>query len=557
MRQTLTILLLLGCSILAHSQVSSILSKRYDYGKSLYHESNFSAAIEVFESILEKSPNLYQYHSRYFLSLCHFKLKNIELAKQELLPLLNDSSLPLSLKDEVAFLMGVLELESNNYETGFKLFQKIKDSHLSQSTKMASKKYFAGLSPETLLAFYKLAPDKISDDLLFAKILQMPPQKRPQELLPRLRQKFSFHGTEKTLLKKDTLRVAVFLPFNFEKVNPSNPFNPSQRYLDYYQGLRMGVDDLDSLRIPLRLYAYDTEKDSSKLVNFFMMPEIRSMDLIIGPLTPQNFSLAQEFATQYQIPIIYPLWATGNTDFSNPYTFSLSSSEKTQAEVAAGFSVSYLESKVVYVVYDDNKTDSAIAAQHILSFERLGGQVRSMFRISREKGIFPKLLAELKKADQEKINHHIFAAVKDEASAMTLVSALSNLTGKRPLLVPSAWLDLNQIHYEQLERLNTYVMSTDFFPETDSSNQMFVSRFTQKYNIIPFDPSYLAYETIMYFGKKLSKYHKEAIRQIKKSDPEKGVVFQGIDFRRSNDNRFFPILKFNNGELEMANSFEP
>ncbi len=557
MRQTLSVIFILGCFATAQSQVS-VISKRYDYGKTLYSAANYAAAAEVFQTILDKSPNPYEQYSKYFLGMCHYHLNKKAESKAILSQLLESPLPPSLLKDEVRLVLGTLEFESLNYEEGLKIFQRIKDPSVLTTSRNACKKYLSPLDSKRILEINKIAPEKIPDDLLFAKILQLPPDQRPQDILPRLRQKFALPKTPLTQeRKKDTIRIAFFLPLGVERISPFIPFHNSQRYIDFLQGVRLAVKELDSAGIPVKIYIFDSEKDSSRIVNFFTSPELRGMDLFVGPVTPTNFILAQEFASHYQIPIVYPLWSVEGINLEHPYTYSLASSLKTQSVVSAGFASSYLESKIAHIIYDDTKSDSLAAKAHADAFEKNGGQVRTFFKMTREKNLFPKLLAELKIAESEKINHHFFSAVRDEVNAMTLVSAFSNLSGKRPLLIPENWLDFNQIHYTQLENLNAYVLAPTFVSHQDSIHIKFISDFTQLCNITPFEPSYMGYEIMIYFTKNLHAYGKNTLAKLHKNDPKRWGIFHGIDLRRSKDNRYFPIVKFVNGDLEIVNSFEP
>ncbi len=533
---------------------NDVLLRRYTYGKSLYQAKNYQAAFDALVSVVEKSPNAYEPYARFLAGMSAYRMGQ----KQEAARFFQSAAGFSSTKDHALLMLGVIAFEKGEFFDAFSHFQRIQNAKIAAIARRAARRFLVE-QPAQVVADLALAmPDKVPGDIALSKVLQLSPSQRPTELMERYQSQFA-----SAIIKggngrhRDSVRIVVLLPFGLEKINTANPFQENnQRYLDFYEGIRQGALFLDSVGIPVALYVFDTERDSSRLVSFFMQPPMREMDLFIGPATPKLFVLAQEFARQYEIPIVFPLWSVGQTDFGHPYTYSLSSSDKTQAQVAAWFAFSELESKAAYIYYGETKSDSLMALAHAQEFERLGGQVMQRFKLTKEKGLYQRLLAELRNIAPTS-GSHIFAPVRDEVEAMTLTSALTSLSLNRPLFVPAGWLNFKQIHYEQLERMNAHILVPPYFPKGDSLVDSFVSAFTRRVNMIPFESSFLGFETIIFFAKNLYQNPGKLSETLRRLDPERGQVLQGIDLRRSNDNRFVPILRFRSGVLEIANSFEP
>ena len=78
----------------------------------------------------------------------------------------------------------------------------------------------------------------------------------------------------------------------------------SALYLEYYQGFLLAVDSLKKRGTSINVYAYDTEGKSSTLDNILSKPEMKSIDLIIGPADNNLIQKTAEFALKNEINMV-------------------------------------------------------------------------------------------------------------------------------------------------------------------------------------------------------------------------------------------------------------
>ena len=99
------------------------------------------------------------------------------------------------------------------------------------------------------------------------------------------REKYRIEEEEKSV-KKPVYEVAVLFPFMFNDLSNSPSRISNQFIVDLYQGILLAQQNLQANGIRISIHAYDTKSDSRLPLKFFEYPEMRFMDLIIGPLYP-------------------------------------------------------------------------------------------------------------------------------------------------------------------------------------------------------------------------------------------------------------------------------
>ncbi|NJN28944.1 MAG: hypothetical protein HC819_24775 [Cyclobacteriaceae bacterium] len=100
---------------------------------------------------------------------------------------------------------------------------------------------------------------------------------------------------------KESYRVALVMPFLAASLDPSPIKKRNQFVLDLYDGMKLAADTLSKMGIKLELLAYDNErslKTTKKIVDF---EELKSADLIVGPLFQEESVPLQEYALANQI----------------------------------------------------------------------------------------------------------------------------------------------------------------------------------------------------------------------------------------------------------------
>ncbi len=96
------------------------------------------------------------------------------------------------------------------------------------------------------------------------------------------------------------IRVVVLLPL---RVGNSS----DRRYLDFYQGVLLALDELKSSGISTQVDLYNTGRSESEVSDLLRSDIVQRADLIIGPVYDDCFAPVVAFATERGIPVVSPL----------------------------------------------------------------------------------------------------------------------------------------------------------------------------------------------------------------------------------------------------------
>jgi hypothetical protein len=70
------------------------------------------------------------------------------------------------------------------------------------------------------------------------------------------------------------------LPFNLEKRVNDIKYKDKEFAYDLARGMNLAIDSLNRANIPAKIYYYDVDKDTSKILQISNYPEFKYMDLI-------------------------------------------------------------------------------------------------------------------------------------------------------------------------------------------------------------------------------------------------------------------------------------
>lgn len=144
---------------------------------------------------------------------------------------------------------------------------------------------------------------------------------------------------------RDPFRIALMVPFYLEHLGDNNwrqKLDPSKlneiapfRFVQFYHGFLMAADSLAKKGLNAEIYVYDVDQQVQKARQAIASPELKEMDLIIGPLLKGAFEEVAAFAGENHIPIVNPLSTRNDILVNNPYVFKLSPSVESQPKLVA------------------------------------------------------------------------------------------------------------------------------------------------------------------------------------------------------------------------------
>ncbi|MHA7877578.1 MAG: ABC transporter substrate-binding protein [Bacteroidota bacterium] len=482
-------------------------------------------------------------------------------------------------KDEVWYWLGQLSFEAEAYDSGLSRLAQITTKGLEAPARQMKVYFLQRLDDIFLLqSLYRQYPeDEDVASVLFEYAVQQPLISRDLDLIDTLARNFNFkfglHDPLRGVLssKKDSYNIGVFLPFFVDEVDyeeeSSNSF-----VVALYQGIKAAVAELADQGIKINLYAYDTKKDPVVTAALLEQEEVKTMDLIIGPLYAATISLVSDFVRTYQINLINPLSENKDVVGDNPFVFLFKSSLETQAQKAAEFTLQNYsdgDRRNVGIVYGTSKADSLQAQTYKQYIEHSTGQaVALMLSVAPEEAYnilnapeeVPKIDGEepqeLQEEKQQPVSldglTHLYVASKDELIVANLLSAVETLQHPPCIIGHESWLQHNLFTFDQLKQHRLFFVAPNHITYEKASLHKFRNSFYDRFAQYPNTYACIGYEMMLLGGRMLAQYGTYFQKHWEKAFYQ-GAIFQGAAYGTHHDNQHVPIVRFHKGQFVICN----
>ncbi|MFA5045535.1 MAG: LysM peptidoglycan-binding domain-containing protein [Paludibacter sp.] len=133
-----------------------------------------------------------------------------------------------------------------------------------------------------------------------------------------LNNQFSNTDSSKSGSENKIIKIAFLLPFMLDQDKPDLNLD---RFLDFYAGALIAVEKAKEQGISTEIYTYDTEKSDEKIMEVLSNPELKNMDLIIGPAFSNQVPAVAEFAKGNKINTLIPFSSKVPEIDNNSYLF--------------------------------------------------------------------------------------------------------------------------------------------------------------------------------------------------------------------------------------------
>lgn len=350
--------------------------------------------------------------------------------------------------------------------------------------------------------------------------------------------------------KKSSYNVAVLLPFEFN--DPSwEKVRKNQFVTDLYAGLRLAQDSLQRLGHPIQLFAYDTGADTLQLKQLLALPELATMDLIIGPVYKSGSKILARYAQQKQVICINPLSQDGDLVLDNAWHYLFEPSTVTQARQMAQFAFTTFTSRTATVLCEDTRDDNLFAQAYKTAYEALGGKVQVLKRLTSDQD--EALAATLTGLDL-KAPGHLVVASGNRKTGPAVLKQLRAQGATLPLLTYASWLENARVSLGQLDAREVYFLQPKYLDPLAPGVRRVRQLYLQRHNLPPSVFAYTGFELLYFFGEQLHQNGPAFQPGLAASGPVSGAVFQGIGYPDgAHDNQYVPITKLERLELEVQN----
>ncbi len=542
------------------SQVNAVAESRYKNGKELFKRKQYKLAMEDFRQVLTRTENNpYMELASFYFSLAAYnssqKNPALDMLKQmeRKYPRWNNIG-------EVYYWLAKINFEKGNPLDAVEAINKIKRAGIKKDADKMERSFLMQINDTEVLnqLLTKNSYDKIVGEALASAIIHQPITEQDHSMLEFLIQEFSLDKKKYDLnaifnnVKKEEYNVAVLLPFMNNKYSSSSASLGKSLVLNLYSGIKVAVADLKARGIKINLYAFDTERDSTKTKSFIANGDLDGMDLIIGPLSQSASKIVSDFSYERKINMVNPLSNNSGVIGNNPFSFLFKPCLETLAEQATKFAVKKFKNDKLKIIYGTSKRDSVLAFSYKKAMEADSFKVVGMHKVAVDdsRKIIGHLSVPRRKSDDY---GHLFFASENELLMANVINVLENRAVRLPTIGLESWLTSKMGMYAQLERIGIYLLNPSYIDFERESVENFKEFYHKKTNAYPSKYAYNGYALMNFFGQQLHENGVYFQLNFQRTSMIKGEIYNGYNYALGNDNHHVPIVQFEEGALKIVN----
>lgn len=368
---------------------------------------------------------------------------------------------------------------------------------------------------------------------------------------------------------KKTLQIALLIPLYLEEVADintdfsSHAYQQASRkvirpftYLGFYQGLMLALDSLKQKGVSLNLNVFDMTEDVQKARSFIGKPDMKKMDVIIGPFFKEPFNIVAHFAKENKIKIINPV-ITDNSSFpAYQGIFNVSPNASIQIEQLVYYLYKKHNDKNILIVNNNSANEQNILNIIKTYWDSIVGSDSNFFRYTEVLYNRDGLTGIINNLKAGKTNI-VLCLSNNEAFISNFIRKLSEIQEEDKIMLFGlpGWQKFNNIELAYLDKLKYHYFSTLFINYRNESVLDFIEKFRLKYEIEPDNYAFLGYDMGMFFINSLHDYgpnFTDCINNIPTDFLSSALQFRVNPLQGSYDNITISFLRYNNFILEEA-----
>lgn len=363
----------------------------------------------------------------------------------------------------------------------------------------------------------------------------------------------------------ENFKIALMLPLYLNQLDsvattriesetnmPKVEYLKSFAFIQFYEGFLMAVDSLENNGLHCELYVYNVEDDAFDTKKLLTNPQLKNMDLIVGPVFAKSFGVVAAFARDNQINIVNPFSTRNEILFNNPNVFKVKPSAEFQYETLVDFLNITQKNSEIFLVRQNQYRDEIEfnKLKSVLDQKLISQQFEPYHEITYGND---SLVSFLQRASYQKQNMIIIFS-ENKAFILDMLRKLNEIRDRYQITVVGLpnWKKMEDIEIEHLINLNTHLLAVDFINYNSPVVKGFVKKFREKYMIEPQQYAFEGFDTGAFFISALMKYGKnlgDCIHHFEYDGLQSGFKFERFP-ENGFSNKYWKVLKIANYNYE-------
>ncbi len=309
---------------------------------------------------------------------------------------------------------------------------------------------------------------------------------------------------------KGNYTVAIMMPFLTNQYTSFGPIpDKSKRALEFYEGVKMALNDLQAQGVPMTIYVFDTQYSEHVVQSLLNSGPLYEADMIIGPVSRKNCELVAAFGRANGKVVVSPYNYVSVVE-QNPYYVQVSPSVQTQYIRVFEYVKQKFPSRNVLIMAPAGKR---AVDQRIQEIQFANGTVN-------QGGALPVHTFSVMAVNQEPMqadrflmagqNNIVVIPSRDPGFVAYCMRELNPYRRSHRVTVVGMpqWEEpkFEKVDYNYYGNLNLVLGSESYIDKDNAQIRNFMSRYQSEYGTIPTENVFKGYDIMSYFGQMLKQH---------------------------------------------------
>ncbi len=123
--------------------------------------------------------------------------------------------------------------------------------------------------------------------------------------------------------KKDLYRIAMLVPFNAKDSNYDPTDASDEKFVNYYAGVKLALEELESKGYNFDVRIYDTERSTEVVDQRLSDGSLNNADVIVGPYDRDGLTKTADFGKERKTAVVSPWLSSTKITDDNPFYIQL------------------------------------------------------------------------------------------------------------------------------------------------------------------------------------------------------------------------------------------
>lgn len=289
---------------------------------------------------------------------------------------------------------------------------------------------------------------------------------------------------------KTEFKVALILPFYYDAQTAVEK-RTSNYMLEYYQGVKLALNNLEHYGIKMKLYVFDDENSDSKLKDILRKSSLSSMDVIIGSVGESHIEMVSDFGLTHDIPVISPFTSLDSLPEANRKLYCTTPSSMDKVDKVIEFVNKNYKSNSVIVVSDNQAYSESLKSGYLAGFQKT--KKKNVAYETTDYNGWGNVLTK----DEETI---IIVLSRNATTVSTTLSKIYQTKRSVVVIGDNSWSNFQDNDYKFWDKMNVHLVASDYVNDTSAAVKNFKINFRLVNRIDPGVYAYIGYDQFMFMG---------------------------------------------------------